>query len=82
MAPAFPDRGRPASKHPREPNHPVAITCLQWDSDGALEEQDRMGILSNLAATDPFGVILIPWQRRRAADGMAEPARLAINQRR
>jgi hypothetical protein len=36
------------------------ITCLEWDRDGALNQQDRDWILRELAAKDPLGVILIP----------------------
>ncbi|MCS5693750.1 hypothetical protein NZK33_17465 [Cyanobium sp. FGCU-6] len=37
------------------------ITCLQWDRDGVLNQQDRDWVLRELAAKDPLGVILIPW---------------------
>lgn len=36
------------------------ITCLEWDRDGALNQQDRDWVLRELAAKDPLGVILIP----------------------
>ena len=39
----------------------MAITCLQWDCDGALMDQDFEWLLHNLAAVDPSGVILVPW---------------------
>lgn len=37
------------------------LTCLQWDRDGVLNQQDRDWVLRELAAKDPLGVILIPW---------------------
>ena len=61
MAPAFSEGVSPSNKRPREANHPVAITCLQWDCDGALMDQDFEWLLHNLAAVDPSGVILVPW---------------------
>lgn len=43
----------------------IAITCLQWDSDGTLNQQDREWMLLELAAKDPLGVILIPWNDQK-----------------
>ena len=59
MAPAFLESARPIHRYPRETNLPVTITCLQWDCDGALKDQDRELILQNFAAIDPYGGILM-----------------------
>ena len=59
MAPAFLEGARPIHRGPREVNLPVTITCLQWDNDGALKDQDRQWILQNFAAIDPYGRILM-----------------------
>lgn len=59
MAPAFLESVRLIHRHPREAHLPVTITCLQWDSDGALKDQDRERILQNFAAIDPYGGILM-----------------------
>ena len=58
MAPAFLEGVGPIHRRPREVNLPVTITCLQWDNDGALKDQDREWILQNLAAIDAHGGIL------------------------
>jgi hypothetical protein len=62
MAPAFPEDVSPSNKRLKETNHLVAITCLQWDCDGALNDWDREWMLRNLAAVDPCGVILVPFE--------------------
>jgi hypothetical protein len=36
MALAFPEDVSPSSQRLGEASHPVPITCLQWDCDGAL----------------------------------------------
>ena len=64
MAPAFPKSGSPSPNRPRGASHPVAITCLQWDSDGALNDHDHQLLLQILAASDPFGGILLPGDQR------------------
>jgi hypothetical protein len=48
----------------RETSPAIGITCLHWDSDGALNQQDREWMLQELAAKDPLGVILIPWNHQ------------------
>jgi len=56
--------GRPINSRLRKAPHSIGITCLQWDSDGALHQQDREWMLLELAAKDPLGVILIPWNHQ------------------
>jgi hypothetical protein len=63
MLSPFPRPGRSGQQQPRKAHHPVAITCLQWDCDGALDDEDREWMLQTLAAQDPLGVVLIPWER-------------------
>jgi hypothetical protein len=62
MAPAFPEGVSPSSQRLGEASHPIPITCLQWDCDGALMDQDGEWLLRNLAAVYPFGVILVPFE--------------------
>lgn len=59
MASAVPRPSSPGQSL-REIHHPVPITCLQWDCDGALNDEDRDWMLQTLAAQDPLGVVLIP----------------------
>lgn len=38
--------------------HPVVLTCLQWDGDGALQDEDRESMLESLASGDALGTAL------------------------
>jgi hypothetical protein len=51
MTSAFPRPSSPGQQ-PKEVHHPMAISCLQWDCDGALNDQDREWMLQALAAQD------------------------------
>ncbi len=57
MAPVFPEGFRSSSKGLGEPSHPVVITCLQWDCDGALNDWDRQWMLQKLAAAESRGLV-------------------------
>jgi hypothetical protein len=60
MTPAFPNPLPRGSSPHRAASHPVSITCLQWDCDGALNDPSREWLLQNLAAHDRFAVELMP----------------------
>lgn len=64
MASALSRPGSPWQPH-RETHQSVAITCLQWDCDGALNDEDREWMLQKLAAQDPLGIVLLPWLQAR-----------------
>jgi hypothetical protein len=57
MAPVFPEGFRSSSKGIGEPIHPVVITCLQWDCDGALNDWDRQWMLQKLTAAESRGLV-------------------------
>lgn len=50
MASAFPKPGSRSKQQIREAQYPLAITCLQWDGDGALHDDDRDWMLQKLAS--------------------------------
>lgn len=43
---------------------PVTITCLQWDCDGALNDEDREWMLQKLSSQESIGSRLTPWLYR------------------
>jgi hypothetical protein len=61
MASRHPGTARSINSSIRNAPDSIIISCLQWDSDGALNQQDRDWVLRELDAKDPLGVILIPW---------------------
>lgn len=52
MASAYPAPGIWGKPPIKVSRHPVALTCLQWDGDGALKEEDRQSLLESLASND------------------------------
>ena len=52
MASAFPAPGIWGKPPIKVSRNPVALTCLQWDRDGALKEEDRQSLLGILASND------------------------------
>lgn len=64
MTSGFPTPG-PASQQPIQEIHlPVAVTCLQWDCDGALNDEDREWMLQKLSSQQSIGAVFAPWLRR------------------
>lgn len=52
MASAYPAPGIWGKPPPiKVSRHPVALTCLQWDGDGGLKEEDRQSLLEVLPPT-------------------------------
>ncbi len=58
MASSCPWPGRLRQQHLRDGRHLVMVTCLHWDRDGALHEEDRQSMLQKLAAHEAAGVAL------------------------
>lgn len=64
MASAVPKPGSPIKQQLRETRHPLAITCLQWDGDGALHEDDQDWMLQKLASQDRLSIVRVAWEQR------------------
>jgi hypothetical protein len=44
--------------------HPVTITCLQWDCDGALNDEEREWMLQKLSSQESVSALVTPWLHR------------------